>query len=116
MKGKRHMQGICEAIGEIDSSSAPTFRAAMRSAIDQAADRDVIVNCQAVSFMESSAFHALAEAHTYAIEHGHQLVIANLQPNCARVVRMCDIAGELMIDESIADDAPLRASAGSANK
>ncbi len=93
------MHGICEARGEIDFLAAPAFATTMRSAIDQAEDRNVFIDCRAVTFMDSSGFHALADANGYANEHGHRLVIVNLHPNCARVVRLCDTAGDLTIAE-----------------
>ena len=93
------MHGVCEARGEIDFSAVPAFVTTMRAAIDQAKVRDVFIDCRAVTFMDSSGFHALADANGYAIENGHRLVIVNLPPNCARVVRLCDVAGDLTIAE-----------------
>ena len=45
--------------------------------------------------MDSAAFHALVGANAYAIEQDHRLVIRNLQPNCARVLGLCDWDQEL---------------------
>jgi anti-anti-sigma factor len=96
---KRHMVGICEAGREIDLCTAPAFAAAMRAEIDWADNRAVFIDCAGIIFMDSAAFHALVDAHRYAIEHGHLLVIRNLRPNCARAMRMCDRKDELTIDE-----------------
>jgi anti-anti-sigma factor len=92
------VQGICEAKIEVDLSTAPAFAAALRAEIDSADSRDVFIDCSAITFMDSSAFHALVYAHRYAIEHDHWLVIGNLYPNCARVLRMCDCHHELTIE------------------
>ena len=96
-KGKP-MQEICEpTTREIDLSTAPAFAAAMRTEIDWAHDRTVFIDCSAITFMDSSALHALTYAHRYAIEHDHLLVIGNLQPSCARVVNFCNENSELRI-------------------
>ena len=92
------MVGICEASREIDLCTAPAFAAAMRTATDCSDNRAVFVDCSDITFMDSSAFHVLLEADRYAIEHGHLLIIRNLRPNCAWVVRLCDSNHELTID------------------
>ena len=92
------MVGICEAGREIDLCTAAAFAAAMRAEIDWADNRAVFIDCSDITFMDSSAFHALVDAHEYAIDHGHLLMIRNLRPNCARVMRLCDSNHELTID------------------
>jgi anti-anti-sigma factor len=84
------LQGLWEAGGEIDHMTAAGFVAGMRCATDEAVDRDVLVDCWAATFMDCAAYHALVEARAYAIEQDHRLVIRNLQPNCARVLGLCD--------------------------
>lgn len=91
------MQIVCEALTEIDMATAPAFLAEMREAIDWADNRAVVIDCSAITFMDSNAFHALIEAHDYAIEHDHVLVIRGLAKNCLRVVRICDPGNELTI-------------------
>jgi anti-anti-sigma factor len=92
------VQGICEAKIEVDLATAPAFAAALRAEIDSADSRAVFIDCSAITFVDNSAFHALVYAHRYAIGHDHSLVIRNLYPNCARVLRLCDWHHELTIE------------------
>jgi anti-anti-sigma factor len=75
---------------EIDLATAPAFLAAMREMIDCAPNRPVVIDCSMITFMDSSAYHALVEAHRYASTHDHLLVIKGLAPNCDRVIGICD--------------------------
>ena len=86
------------ALTEIDMLTAPAFLAEMRDAIDWADNRAVVVDCSAITFMGSCAFHALRDAHDYAIEHDHVLVIRGLTARCLRIMRICDPGHELTIE------------------
>ena len=97
MKGTA-MQVTYPALTEIDIATAPAFLAAMREAIDWADSRTVVIDCSAIFFMDTSGFHALSDAHDYAIEHDHFLVIRGLVENCRRVARICDPRNELLIE------------------
>jgi anti-anti-sigma factor len=111
------MLGICEGSVEVDLFTAPAFAAAMRAEIDWADNRAVFIDCSAIVFMDSGAFHALVYAHRYAIDHGQMLVIRNLRPNCARVIRLCDPDNELTIEaERDASAVPVVAFALQASK
>ena len=92
------MLGICEASVEVDLFTAPAFAAAMRAEIDWADNRAVFIDCSAITSMDTSAFHALVYGHRYALDHGHLLVIRNLQQNCVRAIRLCDRHNELRIE------------------
>ena len=95
------MQGNTrEALREIDLATAPAFLAAIREMIDWADDRAVVIDCSGITFMDSSAYHALLDAHDYAIQHEHLLVIRSLAEHCARVIRICDKTNTLTIDRS----------------
>jgi anti-anti-sigma factor len=92
------MVRICEALREIDLDTAPAFAAAMVAEVDWADNRAVFIDCSAITFMDSSAFHALVHADRYAVDHGHLLIIRNLRPSCARVMGLCDWNHKLTID------------------
>lgn len=92
------MQVTYQALTEIDIASAPAFVVAMREAIDWADNRVVVIDCSAITFMDSSAFHALQHAHDYAIAHDHLLVLRGLAENCRRLVRLCDLRNEITIE------------------
>ena len=94
------MQGFWEVSGEIDMMTAPALGAGMRAAIDEAGERDVFVDCTEVTFMDSSAFYALVDANRYAVERDRRLVIRGLQPNCSRVISLCDWANELVFEDT----------------
>ena len=91
------MPAICGASVEVDLSTTAAFAAALRTEIDWAYRRAVFIDCSAITFMDSSAFHALVYAHRYAADRGHRLVLRNLRPNCARLIRLCDSDNELTI-------------------
>lgn len=92
------MFGTCEPPGEVDVASAPAFVASMRAAIDAAEHAAVFIDCSAVTFMDSAAFHALVDASTYAANRGHHVVIRGLPWHAARMLRMCDFYDELAIE------------------
>lgn len=82
-EGQKPMQRVCDpTTQEMNLFTAAAFAAAIRAEIDWAHDRAVFIDCSAIASMDHSAFHALVYAHRYAIDHGHQLVIRNLQWNC----------------------------------
>lgn len=109
------MPGICEASVEVDLFTTAAFAAALRTEIDWSYRRAVFIDCSAITFMDSSAFHALVYAHRYAADNGHRLVLRNLRPNCARLIRLCDSNNELTIgaasDSTAASPAPSVSSA-----
>jgi anti-anti-sigma factor len=84
------MQACRQSASEIDMATAPAFFRAMCDAIDSTTDRAVVINCSAITFMDSSAYHVLMEANRYAIQRDHQLVIGNLTASCAWTMRLCD--------------------------
>jgi anti-anti-sigma factor len=92
------MQVTYQALTEIDIAGAPAFLVAMREALDWADNRAVVIDCSAITFMDSSAVHALQDAHDYAIAHDHLLVLRGLAENCRRLVRLCDLRSEITIE------------------
>ena len=84
------MQATEDRLREIDIATAPAFLAAICEMIDWADNRAVVIDCSAITFMDSSAFHALIRAHDYAVSHDHMLVLYGLAENCHRLLRMCD--------------------------
>jgi anti-anti-sigma factor len=90
--------GICKAFGEIDTSSAPAFNAHLHDAIDSSDEALVVVDCSGVTFMDSAAFHVLVDATEYAVRRGHALVIRNMSPSSAMLLRLCDLDRELRLE------------------
>ena len=92
------MLGTCRAIGEIDLSTAPALNAAMHEAIDCSESTAVVVDFSDVSFMDSAGFHVLVDATEYAARRGRTLVVHNLSPSCAKLIRLCDWDNELRVE------------------
>jgi anti-anti-sigma factor len=93
------MAGTCTAIGELDLASASLFHDYLFDAIDNSADEIVIVDCSDVTFMDTAGYQVLVEATEYATRHGHIVEIRNMSPQCAMVIRVCDSANELHLED-----------------
>jgi anti-anti-sigma factor len=91
------MLGTCEAIGDIDMATVPALIVDLRYAIDNADETIVGVDCSRVTFMDSTGYHALMDATTYAAARGHTLVIRDASSSCARLIRLCDPNRELRV-------------------
>ncbi len=92
------MLGIGNADWEIDASSAPAFNALLHDTIDTSHDWLVSVDCSDITFMDSAAFHVLVNATEYAVRRGHALVVRNMSPSCAALLRLCDTDRELHLE------------------
>jgi anti-anti-sigma factor len=86
VKGQE-MLGTCNPLGEIDTTTAASFVADLHDAIDDADEAFVNVDCSGLTFIDSAGYHALVDATNYAVRRGHTLVIRNLSPSCARLIR-----------------------------
>ncbi|RFU21217.1 STAS domain-containing protein [Geodermatophilus marinus] len=75
--------------GEVDSSTAPALRAALDEALDRA-PRQVVVDLDAVSFLDSAGLCVLASAHRRATERGLQLRVL---ASGSAVIRPLQITG-----------------------
>jgi anti-anti-sigma factor len=84
--------------GEIDRSTDGAFRANLIELIELCDQPIVNVDLAAVTFMDSSAYHALIAANEYGRVRGHVLVLRNLSAQCAKVIRLCDQDNELRIE------------------
>ena len=92
------MQGAGTVTAELDVATTPAFITATISAIDASSDHTVVVDCAAVSFMDSSAFYAMVALTKYAATCGHPLVVCNVKPQCAWVLNFCNTDQELTIE------------------
>jgi anti-sigma B factor antagonist len=55
------------AVGEVDSSSAPLLRSELDSALDGGALRELVVDLDGVTFLDSAGLSVLAAAHRGAL-------------------------------------------------
>jgi anti-anti-sigma factor len=92
------MLATCKALGEIDTATAPSFNADLHDVIDNADEAIVNVDCSGLTFIDSAGYHVLVEATNYAVRRGHTLVIRNLSPSCATLIRLCDVDRELHVE------------------
>jgi anti-anti-sigma factor len=92
------MLGTCSATGDIDMASAPSFRADLRSVIDASDAALVTVDCLGVTFMGSAGYRVLLDATDYAVRRGHTLVVRNMSPACATLMRVCNADGALHLE------------------
>ena len=92
------MLAICKALGEVDAASAPSFSIDLHEAIDNAEEAFVNVDCSGMTFIDSAGYHVLVDATNYAVRRGHTLVIRNLSPSCAALIRLCDLDRELHVE------------------
>jgi len=92
------MHGAGTATLELDVATSPAFVTATISAIDASSDNTVVVDCAAVTFMDSSAYYAMAALTRYAAARGHPLIVGNVQPQCAWVLNFCNTDQEITIE------------------
>ena len=93
------MLGICRAIGDIDMTTAAAFCADLHDMIDGSDEPRVSVDCSAVTFMGPAGYHALVDATGYAVRRGRTLVICDMSPACATLMRLYDWDRELHFEQ-----------------
>jgi stage II sporulation protein AA (anti-sigma F factor antagonist) len=82
--------------GEIDTAAAPTFQAALDSAIEHG-DGDVAIDMAAVKFLDASGLDVLARFHTALAEQGRRLRISALSTIVARVIEVAGMTVALRL-------------------
>lgn len=92
------MQGARAAVVELDVATSPAFITATLAAIDASSDHTIVVDCSAVTFMDSSAFYAMVALTKYAASRGHRLVVGKVQRQCAWVLNFCNTDREITIE------------------
>jgi anti-anti-sigma factor len=92
------MLGTRKVLGEIDIANAPAYFAELHDAIDDSEGPLVVADCSELTLMGSAAYHVLVDATAYAVRRDRTLVIRNLSPKCASVMRLCDRERELHIE------------------
>jgi anti-sigma B factor antagonist len=86
--------------GELDLLTAPCLRAEL-AALIAAGHRDVIVDLEGVTFIDSSGLHVLIEASAAAAQrHGHLSVVCT-NPSHLRVFDVAGVSALLKIRPSL---------------
>jgi anti-sigma B factor antagonist len=83
--------------GELALANAHVLRADLLSTIDGCAD-DLLLDCSALTFLDSSGVRVLIEAQTRLQETGRELRIVNLQAKPRRVFEALGLVDWLRID------------------
>jgi anti-sigma B factor antagonist len=76
--------------GELDLASAPALRGVLRDAISTGSHR-VVVDADALSYIDSSGVHCLMDAAEEADAHGGRLVVRNANGIVLRVLVMTGV-------------------------
>jgi anti-anti-sigma factor len=93
---KRNGDTIClEVSGDIDMTTADTFRAAMVTALGEPVDH-VVVDLEGVRFMDSSGIAALVYAHDRSGSYGSTLRVINCRPNVRQVMEITEVYEHLV--------------------
>ncbi|MGZ4690556.1 MAG: STAS domain-containing protein [Acidimicrobiia bacterium] len=95
------MQTVRVAPVELDLQTAPAFVAQLRRSIDRAGEGPVTVDCEQISFMDSSAYYALLDVTRYAGASGHRLVVGSVRTVPAWVLAFCDWDHHLTIERLV---------------
>jgi anti-anti-sigma factor len=92
------MLGTCKALGEIDAATAALFNADLHDVIDNADEAFVNVDCSGLTLIDLAGDGVLVDATNYAVRRGRPLVIRNLSPSCATLIRLFDVDRELHVE------------------
>ena len=82
---------------EIDAATAPTFVTEMRTAIDRGENGPIKIDCERVTFMDSTAYYAMRDLTRDATAAGRVLLIDNVLAMPAWVLTFCDWDHELTV-------------------
>ena len=82
--------GLLNLSGELDLDAAPDIVEAGLAALDDSDTQTLLVNCDAVTFIDSSAIGALVRLNTTADDQGKHLALTNVP---ARVHQVLTITG-----------------------
>ena len=84
--------------GEIDMASAPGLEAALMTHM-QASTGDVVLDCAAMTFIDSSGVRVLVRLARQLDAADRRLVVTNLQENCREVLVLTGVDAVIDLDE-----------------
>jgi len=79
--------------GELDMATVPELEKLLKTL-----DGTVRLDCAGVSFIDSRGLSLFVDTHRRLNERGGRLVIANLAPNCRRVIELMKLDELLKLD------------------
>ena len=86
--------------GELDVASGPTLSDAV-SALTRDGLAGVVIDLDAVTFVDSKGLSALLESYREATERDMTLRVVNLQPAVAKLFRITGVDAVLVDDEAL---------------
>jgi anti-anti-sigma factor len=89
----------CHIHGDLDIATVPEYRARFRRAIN-GSDADVLVDCEQMTFIDSTGITALLEAHALLAERGRKMLVANVRPRLRRAFDILGVDDLLEYDRS----------------
>jgi anti-sigma B factor antagonist len=89
-------EAVVTVVGEVDLSSAERLRKQLEIALGGA--QTVVVDVEAMSFIDSSGLNALVHAHRYAQTSGRELKVRHPTPMLLRLLQITRLESLLVID------------------
>jgi stage II sporulation protein AA (anti-sigma F factor antagonist) len=87
---------VIRLAGELDMATAPALADAL-SAVD---GEDVVVDCDALSFLDSSGISVLVGAHRDGARTGHHLTLRDVGGTPRRSLEICGLTEILALDDT----------------
>ena len=78
--------------GELDMATVPELESVLKTL-----DGEVRLECAALSFIDSRGLSLFVDTHRRLEESGGRLVLANLAPNCRRVIELMKLDDVLIL-------------------
>ena len=90
--------------GELDIATIPALRAEWLTLVDDVQPDLVVIDLNAVTFLDSTALSAVIAVHKRQREHGGRLIVSNANPRLAKIFGMTGLPD--LIDVRLQDGHP----------
>lgn len=75
--------------GELDAATAPRLRDAVDELVDHGRDRDVVIDMEGLTFIDSSGIYVLIQARKLVRSGGWELTLSGISPGAYKVLDIC---------------------------
>ncbi len=75
--------------GELDAATAPRLREAVDELADHDRDRDVVIDMEGLTFIDSSGIYVLIQARKLVRAGGCELTLSGTSPGAYKVLDVC---------------------------
>ena len=100
--------------GDLDLATVPAVSKEWLSLIEDLQPELLVIDLDAVTFLDSTALTAVVVAYKRQREHGGRLIVTNASPLVARVFRLTGL--DAYIDIALRDDHPNEHAVGHAHE